>query len=298
VRASIAEAVRSRVAGDVGAFTTEELFADPAPGWFHPDHPVWRVHADAAMFVGGLRALLLQSLHPRAMGGVAGHSDYRHDPWGRLQRTARFLALTTFGSAAQAEAAVAAVHRVHERVTGTTVDGEPYAANDPHLLAWVHVAEVESFLVAYQRFGEGDVLDPDEADAYVAGMARVARALGVVDPPRSVAELRARLRAYQPELRATPEARAGARFLLAPPALPVPALVPYGVLGVAAVSTLPWWSRLALRLPVPPVSPVTDRVWAPVAGRSLLAVLRWSGRGDGPGARRDPPARPRPPVPG
>ena len=182
------------------------LFESDGPRWFGPDRPVWRVHADASVFVGALRALLLQSLHPLAMAGVADHSDFRHDPWGRLQRTARFLTATTYGTATQAEEACATVRRVHRRVHGVAPDGRPYDANDPHLLTWVHIAEVDSFLAAYQRFG-AEALAPAEADGYVEDMARVATALGVPDPPRSVAELRACLASYGPELAGTPAAQ-------------------------------------------------------------------------------------------
>ncbi len=138
-----------------------ELFDSDGPRWFGPDRPIWRVHADASIFVGALRALLLQSLHPLAMAGVADHSDYRADPWGRLQRTARFLAATTYGTEAQAEQACATVRRVHRRVHGIAPDGRPYDANDPHLLTWVHIAEADSFLAAYQRYG-AHPLDPAE----------------------------------------------------------------------------------------------------------------------------------------
>ena len=103
------------------------------------------------MFIGGLSALLLQSLHPLAMAGVDQHSGFRGDPWGRLARTSHFLAVTTFGSAADAEAEIAQVRAVHRRVRGRAPDGRAYAASDPHLLSWVHVAEVEMFLRAYQR---------------------------------------------------------------------------------------------------------------------------------------------------
>ena len=105
------------------------------------------------MFVGGIRALLLQSLHPLAMAGVTDHSGFEGDPWGRLQRTSYFLAVTTFGTAADADRMVAAVRSVHERVVGTAPDGRAYAASDPHLLRWVHVAEIDSFLAAHQRYG-------------------------------------------------------------------------------------------------------------------------------------------------
>ena len=105
------------------------------------------------MFVGGIRALLVQSLHPLAMAGVAAHSGYKGDPWGRLQRTSTFLATTTFGTVEHAEELIERVRAIHERVRGTAPDGRPYAASDPHLLRWVHITEVDSFLAAYQRFG-------------------------------------------------------------------------------------------------------------------------------------------------
>ena len=113
---------------------------------------MWRVHADAAMFPGGVAALLLQSLHPLAMAGVAGHSGYRGDPWGRLQRTSHFLATTTFGTVEDAEATIARVRGIHERVRGKDPRGRAYRASDPHLLRWVHVAEAHSFLTAHQRY--------------------------------------------------------------------------------------------------------------------------------------------------
>jgi uncharacterized protein (DUF2236 family) len=96
------------------------------------------------MFVGGVRALLLQSLHPLAMAGVAGHSGYRSDPWGRLARTSYFLAVTTFGPADDAQALVDRINEIHLRVRGRAIDGRPYAASDPHLLRWVHLAETDS----------------------------------------------------------------------------------------------------------------------------------------------------------
>ena len=182
MRQLVADAIRARVGGPTGQAHARELFESEGPRWFGPDRAIWRVHADASIFVGALRALLLQSLHPLAMAGVAQHSDFREDPWGRLQRTARFLAGTTYGTAAQAELACATVRRVHGRVRGTAPDGRPYDANDPHLLLWVHIAEVDSFLAAHQRFGARP-LDRAEQDQYVSDLARVARELGVPDPP-------------------------------------------------------------------------------------------------------------------
>lgn len=224
------------------------------------------------MFVGGLRALLLQSLHPLAMAGVAQHSDYRHDPWGRLQRTADFLAATTFGPADEAQRAIDTVRSVHERVRGTARDGRSYYANDPHLLKWVHLAELDSFLVAHDRYGDVH-LSEDQRDGYVHDMARIASALGVVDPPHSVADLRRQLNSYRHELRSSPEARDAARYLLFSAPLPAVARPAYGLLSAAAVSLLPVWARLPLRLPWLPVS---ERVLVAPAGKVLVTTLRWA----------------------
>ena len=152
LRGRIGAAIFERVAGPQGR-ERRALIGAPGERWFAEDRPIRRVHGDSAMFVGGLRALLLQSLHPLAMAAVAGHSGYRGDPWGRLQRTSYFLAVTTFGRASDAQQAIARVRAIHERVTGTAPDGRPYAASDPHLLTWVHIAEADSFLSAYSRFG-------------------------------------------------------------------------------------------------------------------------------------------------
>ncbi len=271
VRSRLGAIVFERVAGPEGPAHRERIHLTPGERWFAPDDPIRTVHADAAMVIGGLRALLLQSLHPLAMAGVAGHSGYRGDPWGRLQRTSYFLAVTTFGLAADAEAAVARVRAIHERVRGTAPDGRPYAASDPHLLRWVHVAEVDSFLDTYQRYGAGS-LDQAGRDGYVADTARVARALGVIDPPRSEAELREQLAAYRPELRGTPEARSAARFLLLRPPLPAVARAPYAVLASAAVASLPRWARLPLRLPY---LPLTEATVVRAAGTGLVRTLRW-----------------------
>jgi uncharacterized protein (DUF2236 family) len=242
------------------------------PRWFAAGSPIQQVHGDASMFVGGIRALLLQSLHPLAMAGVVDHSGFEGDPWGRLQRTSYFLAVTTFGTAADAEKMVAAVRSVHERVVGTAPDGRPYAASDPHLLRWVHVAEIDSFLTAHQRWGRAP-LDAEGRDTYVAQTARVAEALGVDDPPRSEAELAEQLAAYRPELEGTPAARRTARFLLLNPPLPLPARVPYAGLAASAVSLMPVWSRRKLALPY---LPVTERVLVGATGTALTRTIRWA----------------------
>jgi uncharacterized protein (DUF2236 family) len=272
VRRFVAGKVRTAVAGRSPEQRHDELFDSDGPRWFEADSPIQRAHADSAMFVGGLRALLLQSLHPLAMAGVAEHSDYRADPWGRLQRTADFLAATTYGPAIEAERAVARVRAVHTRVTGTASDGRPYAANDPHLLRWVHVAEVDSFLAANRRYA-AHPLDDAERDDYVRQMAVIARALGVPAPPETVQALRDQLRAYRPELRSTREAREAARYLLLQPPMH-PAIRPvYGLLASASVALLPRWARWPLRLPF---LPVAEAVAVRPAGDALVRGLRWA----------------------
>ncbi len=189
VREQLGEALFRHVAGPDGPATRTRIHDTPGPRWFGPDRPIRTVHGDASMFIGGLSALLLQSLHPLAMAAVAGHSGYRGDPWGRLQRTSTFLAVTTYGTAADAQRAVDHVRGIHERIRGTTVEGVPYHAADPHLLGWVHAAETDSFLRAHERFGARP-LDAAGYDAYVADTARVAAALGgerpTMRPPRAL----------------------------------------------------------------------------------------------------------------
>jgi uncharacterized protein (DUF2236 family) len=272
VRSWIGEQVRSRVIGPDATARRAELFDTDEPGWFDDDAPIRRVHADTSMFIGGLRAILFQSLHPQAMAGVADHSDYRRDPWGRLQRTADFLAATTFGPASLAQQAVDRVHRVHRHVTGTGPGGEPYAANDPHLLEWVHLAEIDSFLAAHDRYGN-EPLTGGDRDQYVADTAVVARALGVLEPPETEAGLRRRLAAFRPELRGTKPARDAARYLLLQPPLPIAARAPYALIAGAAVALMPGWTRLPLRLPWLPVS---EAVALRPAGELVTRTLRWA----------------------
>ncbi len=271
LRARLGARLFERVAGRDGPQHRARIHRAPGERWFAEDRPIRRVHGDSSMFVGGLRALLLQSLHPLAMAGVAGHSGFRGDPWGRLQRTSYFLAVTTFGRASDAQATIDRIRAIHERVRGTAPDGRPYAASDPHLLKWVHVAEVDSFLDAHLRYGAAP-LSPADQDGYVADTARVARALGVIDPPTTVAGLHAQLDAYRPELQGTAEARAAARFLLVRPPIPVAARLPYAVLGSAAVASLPVWARWPLRLPY---VPIVEATVVRAGGAGVVRTLRW-----------------------
>jgi uncharacterized protein (DUF2236 family) len=220
------------------------------------------------MIVGGLRALLIQALEPRAIAAVDQHSNYREDPWKRLTRTSEFITLTIYGDTAAAMGAIRRVRAVHDRVSGVdNFTGEPYSANDPELLLWVHAGEVDSFLSAYERFAS---ITRADADRYVAEMAVVAELLGV--PGHMIPRDAASLRRYLAEHRmiASPLARDALRFVLFPPAKlpdgvlpPVPGarllLIPgragWSVLATAAVATLPARVRRAYRLPWVPLSP-------------------------------------------
>ncbi|WP_286930738.1 MULTISPECIES: oxygenase MpaB family protein [Aeromicrobium] len=272
VRDQAASAIFARVAGPEGEGRRERIHGTPGQRRFTPADPVWRVHGDASMFVGGIRALLLQSLHPLAMAGVDQHSGFSGDPWGRLQRTSGFIAETTFGTVDHADRAIGAVRRIHERVRGTTDDGREYAASDPHLLRWVHVAEIDSFLRAHDRYGARP-LGPEERDVYVAQAGITARLLGARDVPESTEELAAALASYRPELESTPAAREAARFMLLSPPVPWTVRAPYGMLAAAAVGLLPRWARRPLRLPW---LPVTEATAVRAGGVAVTRAIGWA----------------------
>jgi uncharacterized protein (DUF2236 family) len=249
--------------------TLKALASAGDAGLFGPGSVAWKVHAHPAALVGGIRSLIVQTLHPLAMAGVADHSDYRSDPLGRLQRTSAFVAVTTYGSTAQAEEAVAAVRRVHEHVRGVAPDGRPYYANDPQLLAWVHHVEVESFLLAYRRVGPG--LSDAEADRYVEEMARLGDLMGARPVLTKAGALHEWLR-HHPLVRATPEARAAVRFLIGLP-LPLAARPAYTVFLGAAIGLVPWRWRLPLGLWLP--GPVAGRLVSEPAARALVTAMGW-----------------------
>lgn len=266
VRTVLARAVRGRVAGDPRG---PQVAAHGDAGWFGADSVAWRIHADLSTIIGGLRALLYQTLHPLAMAGVAEHSDYRHDPWGRLHRTSKFIAATTYGTSREAEAAVARVKEVHRKVRGVAADGRPYSADTPVLLAWVHATEVDSFLAAYRRYGPSSVSDQD-ADRYVREMSVVAHAFGADPVPTTAQELADALASY--ELGATSAARAAARFLMVPP-MPLRVRPFYGLVAAAAIELLPLAAQLQLGLVVPPVlGPLGVRP----ATRAVVGSIRWA----------------------
>lgn len=271
VRDRLGSMIFARVAGGEGAERRERIHHDEGVRRFNHTDPIQIVHSDASMFIGGIRALLLQSLHPLAMAAVDQHSGFRGDPWGRLQRTSTFLAETTFGTEDMAQRAVDIVHAVHKRVVGTAPDGRPYEANDPHLLLWVHIVEVDSFLAAFDLYG-GRRLSAAERDTYVAQTAHVARALGAEAPPTTTAELADCLERFRPELTSTPAARRTARYLLLNPPVPLALRPGYALLSAAAVGLLPRWSRAPLRVPYLPVAEATA---VRATGVAITATLRW-----------------------
>jgi uncharacterized protein (DUF2236 family) len=270
VQRRLGQALRSRVAGDDADAAAQRIWGSDGERWFTPDDPVWRVNQDAAMFPGGIAALLLQSLHPSAMAGVAGHSGYKGDPWGRLQRTSHYLAATTFGTVPHAEEAIAHVRSVHRRVRGKDELGRPYAADDPHLLRWVHVAEIWSFLKAFQTYS-GETLNAAEADLFVQQTNMAASRLGATDLPTTVAELEEVIEGYRPELQATTAAREAMRFMLLHPPVPWVARPGYALIAAGGVALLPRWARRELSLPVhgPSLTAATR------AGAMSTAMVRW-----------------------
>jgi uncharacterized protein (DUF2236 family) len=242
-----------------------------AAGYFGPESVSRRVIADPAAGVGGVSALFLQALHPRALAGVAQHSNFADDFWPRLQRTAQYVTTLAFGSTEQADALAARVRGMHRRVRGIDeVTGLPYSADDPDLLRWVHVTEVSSFLNAARRGGLR--LSDAEADRFYAEQVVAAELLGATDVPASRAEVDDYLRAVRPELRASPVAREAALRLALPPMpmrvqLFTPARGGWAGLAGLAFALLPGWARRCYGLPVPPGTDLA----ATVALRGLRA---------------------------
>ena len=213
-------------------------------GFFGPASVAWRISGDLSAPVAGLRALMIQALHPLAMAGVDQHSDWRADPVGRLAATSAYLATITFGERGAAERAAARVRRIHERVTGVDHEtGKPYAAGDPELLLWVHAALVDSNVAAREVFGTA--LTPDEADSYIEEMVVAAELVGV--PAELVPDSRSGLAKYlawmQPQLLCTAAARESMAYLLDPPGLDAELAEIWQDIREATLVSLPEWAR-------------------------------------------------------
>ena len=270
LRAAIAGQVLRLVGRASGDTPFLESTADA--GFFGPQSVCWRVHGDfTSMMIGGVTALLLQMLHPRALAGVWDHSDFRHDMTGRLRRTARFIAGTTYGSADEATALIAHVQKIHDVVHGTMPDGTPYSANDPDPLTWIHVAEVSSFLAAYLRYKDAGLSAADQ-DRYFAETALVAEKLGAEDVPKTRAAVAAYLAKVRPELLYDHRTGEVARALLDQRAAS-PAIAPFmKLIFQAAQDLLPAWAAEMHGFRVAPVSRPAVRT----AARALGRVLRWA----------------------
>ncbi len=243
-------------------------------GLFGPNAVAWRVHGDVtSMMVGGISSLLLQMLHPAVLAGVWDHSDFRTDMQGRLRRTARFIALTTYGGREEAEAVIARVRRIHDRVGGTLPDGTAYAANDPALLAWVHVTEAVSFLNAWRRYAEPG-MSPVDQDRYFAEMAQVGRALGAAPVPSDRAAARRLFMDYRPHLRTDARTRE-VRGLVLKAAATDPLAGRVQALGnQAAIDLLPDWARRMHGLP----NPLLARPLVRAGTLGVAQALRWAFR--------------------
>ncbi len=268
---ALGELLRSKVAGDDAQTKAKGIWEADGPRWFTEADPIWRVHAHASMVPGGVAALLLQSLHPSAMAGVAGHSGYRGDPWGRLQRTSYYIAATTFGTIEHAEEVIDHVKSIHLRVRGKDDHGTPYAASDPALLRWVHIAEIHSFLAAYQMYS-GNSLTAEEADTYVSQARMASTLLGATDLPADVEELREHLLEHRKLLRSTPAAVDAGHFLLREPPLPLGARPGYMLVARGGVAALPMWAREGLGLSGYDLVRRADTI----AGSLSVATITWA----------------------
>lgn len=191
-------AIGERVRAITGSSASLDDFATPQGdvGLFGPDSVAWQVHANfTAMMVGGLSSLIVQSLHPRALAAVWDHSDFRHKLKERLGRTAYFVAATTYGSEALALNAIRRVNTIHANIRGTDLQGQPYVANEPELIRWVHLVEVTSFLAAYQHVAK-QPLSSEACDQYIVEMTRVGHLLGAIDLPLTYAATQAELQGF------------------------------------------------------------------------------------------------------
>ncbi len=235
------------------------------PGLFGPGSVTWSVIGDAATFIGGIRALLIQACHPEVVAGVFDHSRYREDPVGRLSRTSGYITATAYGAMPEVRHAVEAVKGVHRTVRGASHRGRPYAADDPGLAAWVHNALTDSFLVSYQLFGPRP-LPSAESDRFVVEQSRLGRMLGAHPLPGGAIELGSWL-ADHPDLAPSPGMQDAVAFLRKPP-LGVISGRAYGILFEAAVASVP--ARLVGILGLRPAPS------AFLAGRGVTSFLRWS----------------------
>eukprot|EP00659_Diplonema_papillatum_P022474 gene22474-34413_t len=244
------------------------------PGLFGPNSVSWKVHGDfSSMLIGGISALMLQALHPLALAGVWDHSNFRQDMLGRLRRTSQFISGTTFGSRRDAEWLIEKVRTIHLQVVGHAPDGRPYAASDPELLTWVHVAEVSNFLAAHLRYRNPD-LSPRDQDRYYSEIALVAEQLGARHVPRSRQEISDYLERIRPQLLCDQRSDEVLRLLLNAPS-PSTLAKPFGSLMMqAGIDLLPDWASDMLGQKQSPI----QRQMIRAGVRRSAPLLRWAMR--------------------
>jgi uncharacterized protein (DUF2236 family) len=235
-----------------GAYARSVSERPADPGLFGPGSLVWRVHRDRSFPLAAVRSLMVQALHPLAMAGVAQHSDWKRDPFGRMAATGGYILTVTYGDTAAAQSAAARVRAIHTHVRGTDdVTGLDYRAEDPDLLLWVHAGMVDSIAHVVQRYGRG--LTPGEADRYVAEMVRFAEIVGV--PAEQVPTTVQGMREYldSAELRqATPAAMDAIGVVLDPPQLAEDLRELWHDVGQVAIGTLPPWALAMYGFAAPP----------------------------------------------
>ncbi|MFJ7068216.1 oxygenase MpaB family protein [Streptomyces sp. NPDC101115] len=243
--------------------------SEPDPGLFGPGSVTWQLHGDPVMWIGGVRALYLQALHPAAVRGVMTNSDFRRDAWGRLMRTASFVGTLSYDTTRAAEAAGARVRKIHRLLR----------VDDPELLLWVHCAEIDSYLHVVRR--SGIPLTDAQADRYVDEQRTSARLVGL-DPdgvPGSTAALARYFEEIRPELAAGQDARTVDDFLRRPPVPPV--LLPareviWRRVSALAYDSLPPYAHELYGRPAPPAETVTRRLTATAnLLRCVPDRLRW-----------------------
>ena len=240
-------------------------------GLYLPHDAPWVVHGDVATLIGGIRALLMQALHPGSLTGVEQHSRYEHDPLGRLAGTTRWLTIATFGSAEALEIESTRVNRMHDHVKGQYVTGagitKDYKAADPDLLAWVHIAFTDSFLTTHELFGEEKI--PGGADEYVSQWSKSVTPLGLTNAPMSRAEFKAEIKRYKDEgiLSTNETTKRVVEFIRKPP-LSRTALIAYDRMFDGAVASIPEDLQLMLGL-----KGKSLRVAGPIT-RGLLRAMR------------------------
>jgi uncharacterized protein (DUF2236 family) len=272
IRTRIETQIMSLTGLSLGKLDLENPKGDP--GLFGPDSISWQVHGDfSSMLIGGISALMLQALHPLALAGVWDHSNFRQDMLGRLRRTGQFISGTTFGSRQDADWLIEKVRTIHLQVVGTAPDGRTYAASDPDLLTWVHVAEVSSFLAAHLRY-RNPHLAPSDQDRYYAEIALIAERLGAREVPRSRQDIADYLERIRPQLLCDERSREVLRLLLNAPT-PSRLAKPFGGLMMqAGIDLLPDWASAMLDVS----QSALQRQLIRASVRRSTPMLRWAVR--------------------